>query len=85
MDSEAPFRKYIGSPESMAWKSVLIWYQIYIYPMETNEKETSVRWTIQNEIYEWLSYSLANKPNFKKWDNLRRTIGKRNPTEKYVT
>lgn len=82
MDSEAPFRKYIGRPESHAWKTTLIFYQIYIYPVETNERETSVRWQIQEETYNFFS-SLFGKIDTKAWDSIRKTVGREDPTKEY--
>ena len=82
MNSESPFRKYMGRPESVAWQASLIFYQIHIYPEASNEKETSVRWQIQEEIYNWLS-SMFNKLDLSAWDNIRKTVGKTNPTKEY--
>lgn len=82
MDVEAPFRKYVGSPESLAWKTTLTFYQTYIYPEETEEKESAVRWLIQEETYTWLS-SMFGKIDFKAWDNIRKTVGRENPTKEY--
>lgn len=82
MIAEAQFRKYIGLPESLAWKTTLVFYQTYIYPEETDEKESSVRWLIQEETYNWLSNPFG-KLNFNAWDNIRKTIGKEDPTKEY--
>jgi len=78
MNPDESLRKYLRFPETVMLSAVLTKHQVYMY---NTAEEVELHWAMQFAIYGWLAY--GDDIDFNVWNNIRKTVGKKDPTKEY--